>query len=243
MEPNKIEKQFRRELQQREIAPSPMAWDRLDAMLTVAEEKKPKSNYNWFFIAASFLGFLVVGTVLFYQSESLVDVKKNPVVLQPKPINETNPQDSLKLPFTAPKSGSIAESNSQPKKRERVPLLSTSHWATTEIENQSSQNVQDNKNNQNPIANNSIINQKTEQNNAPKNNMAAVDEQLAIVTPSQKENRTTTIKVSASSLLSQVDQELDLSFREKVIHTIDKNYKTVKVALANRNQQSIINQN
>jgi hypothetical protein len=39
-----------------------------------------------------------------------------------------------------------------------------------------------------------------------------------------------TIKVNASNLLSEVDNELELSFREKVIRKIDKNYKTVKVS-------------
>jgi hypothetical protein len=45
------------------------------------------------------------------------------------------------------------------------------------------------------------------------------------------------VKVSASNLLSEVDKELTLSFRQKVIRKIDKNYKTVKLALINRNQQ------
>ena len=43
--------------------------------------------------------------------------------------------------------------------------------------------------------------------------------------------------VDAGNLLSQVDGELELSFREKVIGKINKNYQTIKVALANRNQQ------
>jgi hypothetical protein len=43
------------------------------------------------------------------------------------------------------------------------------------------------------------------------------------------------IAVNASNLLSQVDAELEPSFREKVIVKINKNYQTVKVALANRN--------
>jgi hypothetical protein len=46
-----------------------------------------------------------------------------------------------------------------------------------------------------------------------------------------------TVKVNPSTLLSEVDKELTFSFREKVIRKIDKNYKTVKLALANRNQQ------
>ena len=40
MEPNKFEKQIREQLNSREIQPSKKSWDRLDAMLSVAEEKK-----------------------------------------------------------------------------------------------------------------------------------------------------------------------------------------------------------
>jgi hypothetical protein len=45
------------------------------------------------------------------------------------------------------------------------------------------------------------------------------------------------VKVDAKNLLSQVDGELDLTFREKVISKVNKNYKEVKVALANRNKE------
>jgi hypothetical protein len=47
----------------------------------------------------------------------------------------------------------------------------------------------------------------------------------------------TAVKVNPNTLLSQVDGELELSFREKVINKVNKNYQTVKVALANRNQE------
>ncbi|RZJ64488.1 MAG: hypothetical protein EOO45_18775, partial [Flavobacterium sp.] len=67
MEPNKLEQDFKNKLNEREIQPTPMAWDRLDAMLTVAEKKKPKRT--WMYIAASFLGFLLVGTLFFRQQQ------------------------------------------------------------------------------------------------------------------------------------------------------------------------------
>jgi diacylglycerol kinase family enzyme len=54
----------------------------------------------------------------------------------------------------------------------------------------------------------------------------------------QNESKATTsskVTVSANSLLSQVDGELDLTFREKVFKKVSKNYKEVKVAVANRN--------
>ena len=45
MEPNKLETQIKEQLNAREIQPSEMAWDRLDAMLSVAEEKKNKTFF------------------------------------------------------------------------------------------------------------------------------------------------------------------------------------------------------
>ena len=73
MAPNNFEKDFRDKLNQRKIEPSNKAWDRLDAMLSVAEEEKttvvPRSKNDskrkWLYIAASIAGFLLVGTFFF----------------------------------------------------------------------------------------------------------------------------------------------------------------------------------
>jgi hypothetical protein len=43
--------------------------------------------------------------------------------------------------------------------------------------------------------------------------------------------------VNAKSLLSQVDGEVEYTFREKMLKKINKNYQEVKVALANRNNE------
>jgi hypothetical protein len=45
------------------------------------------------------------------------------------------------------------------------------------------------------------------------------------------------IKVDANSLLSEVDRELEQTFREKVITKIGKNYQEIKVVLVTRNQE------
>ena len=65
MEPNKIDNQIREKLNAREIQPSAQAWDRLDAMLAVSEEKKPKKGYGWFFVAASTILIFGLGFFLF----------------------------------------------------------------------------------------------------------------------------------------------------------------------------------
>ena len=82
-------------------------------------------------------------------------------------------------------------------------------------------------------------NQKTEQPDQLSNPIEIANQQQIAILEANTKLGKTPIKVNASSLLSEVDGELELSFREKVINKIDKNYKTVKVALANRNQQSI----
>ena len=162
MEPNKFEKEFRDKLNQREISPSENSWNKLDAMLTAAEEKKKsKHSYSWIYVAASFVGFLLIATFYFSQIG-----------------------------------------------------------------------------NQNQVAELSIINQNTEQFASSNANEKSVDEMIVAVqaTPKAAASKTA-IKVNPNTLLSQVDGELELSFREKVINKVNKNYQTVKVALVNRNQE------
>ena len=45
------------------------------------------------------------------------------------------------------------------------------------------------------------------------------------------------VKINANDLLNQVDGELELSFREKMITKVNKNFQEVKVAVTNRNKQ------
>ncbi|MBC8883410.1 hypothetical protein H9X57_08295 [Flavobacterium piscinae] len=85
MEPNNIENQIREKLTQREIQPSAKAWDRLDAMLSV-EEQKPKRNFKWLSIAAIFMGFTLIGIFMMNNENSVKNaIPSNPIVLE----NET----------------------------------------------------------------------------------------------------------------------------------------------------------
>jgi hypothetical protein len=45
------------------------------------------------------------------------------------------------------------------------------------------------------------------------------------------------IKDESNTLLGKVDTDMELTFREKVIKKITKNYKEVKAAIATRNQE------
>ncbi len=99
MKPDKIETDFKNKLNQREIKPSQQAWDRLDAMLTVAEEKKAKRKFPWLFIAASIILFLFVGISFFIQNDKTIGVK-NEVVIENKNIPTQEKVQSI-IPLTS----------------------------------------------------------------------------------------------------------------------------------------------
>lgn len=234
---NKLEREFKSQLDQREIKPSPATWDRLDAMLTVGEEKNVKPIYNWIYIAASLIGFLAIGYVFFSNPAELVDVKRTEVV-ENNVVNPTN--DSLNkeqhTPVHSKKESEVIADNQVATQKNNTSIAASQKINKQIIvpQNQIAQSSNTNKNTVEQQIEKSINNQKTNEINQNSTIQIKSESQIAEVS---SKAMNPTVKVNASNLLSEVDNELELSFREKVIRKIDKNYKTVKVALANRNQQ------
>nr|WP_309758043.1 hypothetical protein [Flavobacterium sp.] len=236
MEPNKLEKQFKEQLNSREIQPSEMAWSKLDAMLMAADsgnseqaKQKPKTKFPWMYVAASFVGFLLLGTVYFNQNSSEIINQKNDVVIQ---------NDAATKPTVV----SDNDTNLQTESEKAVAVVSKTNQGRSiknSILKQKSDIVSSNSN-QNQVVAVSINHQKLEKKSInPKSIPVSVDELLAAVeNPSKKEmqsQQNLMVRVNATNLLSEVDGELELSFREKVINKVSKNFQTVKVALSNRN--------
>jgi hypothetical protein len=212
MGPDKIENEFKSQLDQREIQPSPVAWDRLDAMLTAAESKKQKPKFVWMYIAASLIGFFMLGYVFYNNSgESVEGISTKAVV-----TNEAKPTTT-------------------PAKKEQQPPIPSQKATQVIAEKSVVSPKKDASFSSNPLANaaqstNATVEQIDQANTHPITNESQLTD---IATKTVNPH----VKVNASNLLSEVDKELTLSFREKVIRKIDKNYKTVKLALINRNQQ------
>ena len=225
MEQHEIEKQFREQLNSREIKPSEMAWAQLDAKLSEAE--KPKTKFPWLYIAASFVGFALIATFYFSQKENTIENQKNAVVIQNPVAPKTDAIPSEKVDFKIEEKGSVVN----------VVQQSASKSGKFSVLGKDSLTNKNNLN-QNQVAEFSIINQKKEQFASSNISEKSVDEMLdSVKTTSRAVNSKTAIKVNPNALLLQVDGELELSFREKVINKVNKNYQTVKVALTNRNQE------
>ena len=236
MEQNKLETQFKEKLNSREIKPTEMAWDRLNAMLSVAEPseservyQKPKSKFTWLYIAASFIGFLLISTVIFNQKETSVQNKKTKIVIQQSIKTKSHEKPSN---FLIP--------NSKKNEEETVVVVKKDTLKTNKsllLKNDSFPN----KNNQNQVAELSIINQKTEQESiSSQTNATSVDELLARVDKSARLNNKTQnleVHVNANQLLLQVDSDLEPAFRQSVFSKIADNIKVVKEAVVNRNKE------
>lgn len=244
MKPNNIENQIREKLNSREIQPSEMSWDRLDAMLSVAEEKKTKRSFGWLYIAASILVFLSVGLFFINQKEEVSGTDNQIVTKEVENNKEQNDSVITKQNFT---NEIVTQQEEQ--------VAETINNKLQIINKKSSESF--NQNNQktgvNPIINKEkeieyqlteVIAQKDmpriisqEKIEMPKKVAVNVDDLLASVEKTSKKEANAKVKVNANSLLSQVDGELEQTFRQKVINRIGKNYQEVKVALANRNQE------
>ena len=258
---NKFENQIKEKLEAREIQPSSKSWDRLDAMLSVGEEKKTKRisffSFQSIGIAASVLVLLSLGLYFFNQNQTIskpeMDVVAKEVInnndngknkFKNKNNDNTNPEitinnnnqvaeSSTYKPKTLNNKQQTANNNSS-----KSFLLISQKTTINSIINQeklaviSTPEIVVQKENPKVEMQNKVLDSKKVSVNA-NDLLASVESHSKNANDANK----TKIKVDSNSLLSQVDGELDQTFREKVISRISKNYQEVKVALANRNQE------
>ena len=245
MGPNKIEKQFREKLNSREIQPSAQAWDRLDAMLSIAEEKKTKRSFGWLYIAASILVLLTVGMFLFTQKNNDIEPQNNVVGTEIKKDTVQNSTYKIQTPRLEQKQNNEAVASSEV------------HQRTEKSQATSNKSIINQKTTINQIIKDKVIEFQNSTDVALKD-LPKIEKRKEIIIENKKDinvksdevlladldktskqvsNQKSSVKVDAKSLLSQVDGEVEYTFREKVLNKMNKNYKEIKVALANRNNE------
>lgn len=233
MEQNSFENQIKEKLEKHSITPSNEVWSRLNEMLPVSEE--PKRNYKWMFLAASFIGF--ISTVIFFQRQpdELVDADKPKILIDNKiaPRTENTLIKSNGLGIISAVKNSEKEiikfeSKINQKKNNDVLVLENNG-----VKNNSKSILEDVILNgtQNPI----VFKEQTQNISQP--NAIELNSLNETSQKSELDTKSDQIRVNAISLLSQVENELNLTFRQKVIIKIAKNYKATKEILVTRNQE------
>jgi hypothetical protein len=219
MQRSNFEKEIKEVFEKRTIQPSAQAWDRLDAMLDLNSKKKSNS---WIYLAASFVGVLLMATIFFSQNNSQINSEEKVVE------NNISPKKNI----IHNSIGKGSSNNEEVITKESIEIV------------ESKVTKKDKKFIEKDLFETNVLVQNKVQDTASKNNeriaIVQVIPPLVIVenTSDIKQNPPSTdIVVDASSLLSQVDGELNLSFRNKVLKNLSTKYQKVKVAVVTRNLQ------
>lgn len=217
---NLIETKAHESLKDRAIEPSAKAWDRIDAMLTIDEQVKPKRSFNLIKIAASFLllGFII--SMLFVNK----DEKTIPQVVNSE-IENTNyitnedtslPKKSSEIENIFSKKETLADAN----KNEIVPKSEIKNVITSNNIDDSIKIVE-NKSTPSQI------------NVDAQRLLAEVEQELRDDQFKNKKSlaiNTTKIKIDPTLLLDETEHEMNQSFKEKAVEKINVQFKNIKEA-------------
>jgi len=221
---NSIEKRFREELNQRTIEPSDKAWDRLDAMLSVAEKKQTKRNWLW--IAASLILFATIGSLFVRTSKKELIPTKDVV------INENHHQENLPILTPELKDEKIVIINEEVIEREiDKKIISQNSLQVVE-----KREVFINDTNDNFQSENSEISI-TEADVEPNIYITAQDLLESIKNEKQFEekNNKPAVTIDHRSLLYQAEMEVEQQYRKNAIDRfLQKSYDNVRVATLNK---------
>ncbi len=257
MAPYKLEDNIREKLEARELKPSADAWKKLEARLD-AEQPTKKSNVLYY-VAASFVGILILASVLFSRNNSEVD---NQIVEEKIQQNQTNSQPEIIPNKTFSEEIVSEERNSEkinseekqkPNTREVKVIPPKKSTIDKKMESKEALANVSNEEIKKPVIKEDLI--ISEEDKLINNK---VEEVVASVKKLQEDNAeisTTEVerllhnarrdiqtrrilnnpKVDATALLQDVEWELDKSFRDKVFEALGEGFQKVRTAVSERN--------
>lgn len=223
---NNIENHFRDKLNQRTIAPSDKAWDRLDAMLSVSEQKKPKTGWLW--VAASIAVLFSVVSLFFRNNSENIPLQDDVNLVVKKNHSEeflldTTVQEEIEEGLVDEQDVAIqkAEPNMQNVLKD------------TFLMTQNNQDFQQLVADQIPTENT-----ETPENYNINNVYLTAAELLSSIEESEvKSKEKPKVEVDYRLLLSQSEYEVEERYRKKAIDRfLQKKYEDVRVAISNNNQ-------
>lgn len=233
MEQDNFNKNIQEKFNFRTIEPSETAWNKLDAMLTLAEEKKQPKIFFWLSIAATFILFTGVGYVFFQQNEKTKLMPSTEEIVTSKTNSETETHKQSTEESNVSSENELANNAT-------ISTTSKTKKSTTILPTQ-------NENSKLDIYETAVlkqdavtINEIKKENNKqeikePTYNYPTAETLLAEAQgqkkPSNISSFKSTLRVNPKELLQTVESELDQTFKEKTITKL----KQAKSAFVNRN--------
>jgi len=261
MAPIKFENDIKEKLEQRGLQPSANVWKNLEKQLDASDKKKNNKGFWWFGIAASFVGILIMTTVLFNR-DGAKDIESVIVDIEAvdKPGSTVKLSDSTKIEenvaVESVKEHNLIETKKNSQKntselkvqvqqKQKVLIKGTVKEVVAQAEIKHEKEVKDIvKLNTDKLSFEDIkIQEIVAQVQALKeaNNTVSDAEINALLDQAQKDitmhklYNEATNKVDANALLEDVEADLEQSFRDKAFKAIQSGFKYVKTAVADRN--------
>jgi len=255
MEPIKFEDNIREKLQEREIAPSKISWEKLAAQIDTTSQKRTNKSL-WFAIAASFIGMIIIASFLF--KDEIIPTQNTPEIvsepIQTEILNPVENNNSIVVvkeeQINEKKSKTIAEkdfkNNPSIINKETIDTnkdLKTSN-TNEAISNESIDVIEDTivtEINDEELFLNTKVDEIVAQVQAlnENNNSVTAQEIDALLLAAQKEIQSQRIftnkKVDATALLDVVESEMETTFRDKVFEALGDGFEKVRTAVVERN--------
>ncbi|PRX57864.1 hypothetical protein [Flagellimonas meridianipacifica] len=240
----KFEKHIKEKLEARKIDPSAKAWEKISQELSTIQKPKRKRKYVYA-IAAGFIGLLLVFGILLFNDESnenaipIVEednVPKKQLKKEKSPEFKVQQMEVAESPEETPTESKYKEISKETltdpvvveiqenKQFNKVPLKDSSVTISEDIINKKVNEVMNQVIMLEDMANAEITD-------------AEVD---SLLRAAQRDILTDKLlnpegKVDAMALLTEVEDELDESFRDQIFEALKQGYLKVKTAVADRN--------
>ncbi|MEC3965454.1 hypothetical protein [Flagellimonas halotolerans] len=240
---DKLEKHIKEKLEERTIAPSANAWEKIASQV---KEPSPRKKNTWFpyAIAASVVGIVLVSIFFFAKDNPKVEHIQI-VETDTKTEIEIEPKDKVVKELVQEEQTEVVETGLEsvtPKKKEKFsPKESISNAVVAE------QEVKQPLRDEVIINSNKLIAQKVEQVVAQVKLMETAQRDVSdaevdsLLRAAQRQILTDKLfsesgSVDAMSLLAEVEDELDESFRDQIFDALKSGYLKLRTAVADRNQ-------
>lgn len=238
---DKLEKHIKEKLEERTIAPSKGAWDKIAQQVT---EPAPRKRSTWFSyaIAASVVGIVLVSVFFFTKSDGEMEGLQ---VVE----TEVKEEAEIKSEEKAEK-GAVTEVETKVVDTEVEPIqpeVNTEFQQPTSYTAVAEQEVKEPFQDKIKINSDKLIAQKVEEVVAQVQLMENTSQEVtdaevdSLLRAAQRQVLTDKLfadsgSVDAMSLLAEVEDELDESFRDQIFDALKSGYLKLRTAVADRNQ-------
>ncbi len=237
----KLGKHIKKTIEERRIAPSPQAWEKISSRIG-AEQKKSVNKWRIYAIAASFIGITVISIFLF-KMRTPIETTPRAVDIQNQQEESLQPDKYNQIPLEVEHNHTqmiIADVEKAPiKDSSTVESVSMNVQKTIlDVENYA---LEDGVLNNSEVLIAQKINEVAEQVALLEtmNNNVSDAEVDSLLRAAQRQILSERIfdseKVDAMALLTEVEDELDDSFRDQIFEALKDGYLKLRTAVADRN--------